>query len=571
MMKRIIGIGIWSALLGLALAVALAQDEPPEPAKTPPARSQNSSGEQVVQIEISKAVLEGELPLTLSRAVELALERNPALTVEKIHLEQARGKIEEEKGYYDPLFNLRASLGSRDNVVASRFYPTGVYIDDERAQGVGIQTRIYGGGRFSIDLDYKRLKSTSNTQTLSPQYSANFGLTFVQPLLRDFGWDVSFTRIRVAEKGEEIAEHVLWQRISQLIQQVEEAYWNLIFLRQDAEVKKTSLEFAQELLKQSEALFRADRIAGVSVLEARAGVAGRKEALITAENETKKFEDRLKVFLHIGLDKVNLTPSDKLSFAPLQMNLEKSLELALAQRPEMIGMKIELEQRELEKKFAANQTLPRLDFTAQYGMAGLSGRPNKTCVDPTATVCVPVGRSVDGSVFAGQTRPSDAFDRFFTRNPFDNWSVELKLQVPLWNRTAEAQLSDANLRLSESKTRIRALRDQIEAEVRDAIRETSTAATRIDASREAVKFAEAQLTAARQKFEAGLTTSYEVLQVLNDLAKFRTSEIKALMDHNVGSSKVRLAEGSVLEKHNIELKKPPRFVFNDNPPKAPPP
>ncbi len=86
-----------------------------------------------------------------------------------------------------------------------------------------------------------------------------------------------------------------------------------------------------------------------------------------------------------------------------------------------------------------------------------------------------------------------------------------------------------------------------------------------------MKFAEAQLSAARQKFEAGLATGYEVLQVLNDLARFRTSEIKALMDYHVGSSKVRLAEGSVLAKHNIELKKPPRFVFNDNPSKAPSP
>src|SRR5262249_46490200 len=147
-------------------------------------------------------------------------------------------------------------------------------------------------------------------------------------------------------------------------------------------------------------------------------------------------------------------------------DLQRSLQLALRQRPEILALQKEFEQREIEKKFAANQTLPRLDFTAQYGMMGLSGKPNKTCVDPFAPVCLPVGDFVNNSIFEGETRPKDAFDRFFTRNPFDNWAVELRLQIPLWNQTAKAQLSGANLRLIETKTRLGALREQIEAEVR---------------------------------------------------------------------------------------------------------
>src|SRR5262249_2221198 len=160
------------------------------------------------------------------------------------HVEQAREKILEEKGYYDPTFNLRASIGSKDNVVASRFYPTGLYIDEQRGQGIGLQARTYTGGRFGIDLDFQRLKSSSTTQTLSPQYGATFAFFFSHALLRDFGWDVNLTRIRVAQKGEEIAEHSLAQKVSQLIQQVEETYWNIFFLGQDLEVKRRSLELA---------------------------------------------------------------------------------------------------------------------------------------------------------------------------------------------------------------------------------------------------------------------------------------------------------------------------------------
>jgi outer membrane protein TolC len=160
--------------------------------------------------------------------------------VEKIHLEQAREKILEEKGYHDPSVNLSASIGSKDNVVASRFFPSGLYIDEQRAQGIGLQARTSTGGRFGIALDFTRLKSSSNTQTLSPQFGATFAFSFSHALLRDFGWDVNLTRIRVAQKGEEITEYSLAQKVSQLIQQVEETYWNIFFLHQDLEVKRRS-------------------------------------------------------------------------------------------------------------------------------------------------------------------------------------------------------------------------------------------------------------------------------------------------------------------------------------------
>jgi outer membrane protein len=388
-------------------------------------------------------------------------------------------------------------------------------------------------------------------------------------LLRDFGWGVNTTRLRVAQLGEPIAERTLAQKTAQLVQQVEEGYWSLLYLRQDLEVRKNGYIIAQELLKRSEDLFRAGRVAAVSVLEARSGVASREEALIVAEREYNRFEDRLKLLLNLDLGKTNVSLLDLPNKEPVTLDSAKSIETAFKERPEIQGLQLELEQRELEQKFAANQTLPRLDFTAQYGMNGISGRPNKTCsdprlIDPSTGACVPVGNSVDGSIFAGERRPKDAFDRFFTHNPFDNWSVELKLQIPLWNRTANAQLSDANLRLSETKVRLRATRDQVETEVRDAVREITTAKRRMDAAHETVKFVEDQLAGSRKKFEAGLGSSYEVLQVIEDLEKARSNENRAVLDYNVGQSKLRLAENSVLAYFNIELKKTPRYNFIDN-------
>ncbi len=513
-------------------------------------------------VDLNQRPISGPLTLTLSDAVTLALERNPSLKVEKIHIEQSRGKIVEEQGGFDTLINVKGTAARRDNLVASRFYPTGFYFDSEQSPSVSIEAHSFSGGRFTAGLDYKRLVSTSNTQTLSPQYSANLTFSFMQPLLRDFGRSVNNTRIQVAQKGTEIAENNLFQRISQLIQSVEESYWNLVFLRENLEIKKSSLDVAQGLLTQSEGLLRAGIVAPVSVLEAQSGVAGREEDVITSESEMKRFEDRLKILLWIDLAQVDVTPKDAPLEAPVDFDEAAIIDNALRQRPELLGLQKEVEQREIELKYAENQTKPRLDLTGQYGQSGISGRPSTTCIDPNSVICEPVGNTISGSVFAGLTQVDDPFSRIFSRHPFDNWTVEMKLQIPIGNRTADARKSQASLQVLESGTRLHAVRDQIAMEIRDAFREIQTSRKRIDAARETIKFLEDQLDGTRKRLEAGLASSYDVLRVLADLNRARSNERKAVMDYNVGQSKLRLAEASNLARYNVELTTPPRYVFD---------
>jgi outer membrane protein TolC len=505
------------------------------------------------RIDLQISPLNGELSLTLRDAIDLALARNPNLAIEKIRLEQAREKINEQKGNYDSLINFRTLAGRHDNVVASRFYPTGLYIDSEQAQSVGYESKNQMGGRINVALDYRRLVSTSNTQTLSPQYSATLNVTLTQSLLRDFGREIGTTQIRVAEKEKEIAEQNIYHRVSQLIQQVEEAYWSLAFLRQNLEARKRSLKFARGLLEQNEALLSAGRVAPVSVLEARSGVAAHEEEELNAESQMKKFEDRLKVLLRIDLASASITPVNISEPQTVAFDPGRSVAAALRRRAEIQALQREVEQREIERKFAANQKKPRLDVTLQYGVAGLAGRPNPTCLDPTSPVCEPVGSNVNGTVFADEKTPKDAFASMLWRKPFDAWSVDVKFEMPLGNNAAKSRLAEADLQLLESNTRLRAARDQVESEIRDAMRETLAAQKRIDAARENVVFVEDQLEGTRRKFEAGLSSSYDVLQVLEEVDKARTIEYKAVMDFNIGQSKVRLAEASTLEKYNIAI------------------
>jgi outer membrane protein TolC len=517
------------------------------------------------QVGLRPATNTGSLMLSLEEAVRLAVENNPTLKVEKIRVEQARSRIAEQNGEFYPLFNSTTTFSRRDNIVASRFYPTGLYTDAQQGQSIGLEGRTRTGGRATLTLSYAQLRSTSNTQTLSPQFSTNVIFSFTHSLLRDFGRSVVETRLSVAEKSALIAENNLFSRLSQMIQRVEETYWNLAFLMKDLDEKKRSLDSAREFLTQNESLLRAGRVASVSVTQARAGVAEREEAVIRSQANVDQYKDRLKSLLWLDLATTDVIPTEDGERLPPGLDAAKSLETAVLRRPEMLALQRELEERQIELKFAANQKRPRLDLTAQYGNAGLAGFPSPTCLDPTSPLCIPVGSNVAGSILSEKTARADAFKDLVSRNPFENWSVELKFQLPLGKTAAHAQYDEASLRQLETETNLAAMKDQISMEIRAAVRDAQAAEKRIDAARQAIVYVEDQLDGMRQQLGAGLVSSYDVVKALDEVDRARTTQLQAMMDFNVALSKVRLAEASGFFRYNIDLAQAPRYTFQPAP------
>ena len=519
------------------------------------------------QVGLRPSPTTGPLSLSLEEAVRLAIENNPTLKVEKIRVEQSRSRVDGQRGEFYPLLNSTTNFLRRDNIVASRFYPTGLYTDQQESQSIGVEGRTHTGGKLSLTLSYAQLKSSSNTQTLSPQFATNLVFSFTHSLLRDFGRSIVDTRIRVAEKGAAIAENNLFSKVSQMIQRVEETYWNLAFLLRDLDEKKRSVDSAREFLTQNENLLRAGRVAAVNVTQARAGVAEREEAVIRSQTNVDQYKDRLKSLLWLDLASTDITPTENAERQPPGLDAQESLKTAVLRRPEILALQRELEERQIELKFAANQKRPRLDFTGQYGTAGLAGFPNPTCLDPTSVLCIPVGSNVSGSILADKTARSDAFKDLVSRNPFENWSVELKFQLPLGNQAAEAQYSEATLRQLETETNLKAMRDQVAMEIRASVRDAQAAQKRIEAAREVITYVEDQLTGMRQQLGAGLVSSYDVIKALDEVDRARTTQLQAEMDYNVALSKIRLAEASGFFRYNIDLAQAPRYTFEPGPTK----
>ena len=101
------------------------------------------------------------------------------------------------------------------------------------------------------------------------------------------------------------------------------------------------------------------------------------------------------------------------------------------------------------------------------------------------------------------------------------------------------------------KLELRQLEETALVEVDDAAAAVTTGLERVNATKEARTYAEQALAAEQRKLENGKSTSFVVLQLQRDLTNARNAAIQALMDYNQQCAALALAEGAMLERHDV--------------------
>src|SRR5205814_759810 len=81
-------------------------------------------------------------------------------------------------------------------------------------------------------------------QQLRPQYKPVFELSVVQPLLQNFGWDFSYLVVRVAEQTAEASFYTYKAQLTDFVELVIEAYWNIVGARANLAVQRASKALA---------------------------------------------------------------------------------------------------------------------------------------------------------------------------------------------------------------------------------------------------------------------------------------------------------------------------------------
>ncbi|MEE8282893.1 MAG: TolC family protein, partial [candidate division NC10 bacterium] len=342
------------------------------------------------------------------------------------------------------------------------------------------------------------------------------------------GVDINRTQIKIAENDREISLDRFRETIMDVVTQIQDVYWDLVFAIDNLKVQKRSLRLAQELAEVNRARVRAGVAAPVDIIQAEADIAAREARVTVAEKRLRDQEDHLKVVLNIpkqGEWGGAVHPADPARFSPVSPDLPGAVADALRMRPEYEAAKIGLSNKELNFRFTRNQLLPDLSFQGGVGINGLSA------LDPSY---------------------GDALDDLGSGNNF-SYSAGLVITIPLGNRAARAEFVKAQLEVQQAQVSLRNLELEITAEVREAVRRIERDAKLVAETRATRALREEQLRIEQLRLEAGVSTTFEVLRFQRDLAVAQSAEVRTVTDHKKAVANLDRVRGVALEKHRIQM------------------
>jgi len=491
---------------------------------------------------------EKTLSLTLEDCILKTLKNNYDLAVQVMNPELSDIAVSLAQEKFLP--NLSFSYNHRDTNQASYSWldATGKVIQLSDNYSAQVVQEIPFGGNVTLSLTGSKTDTNSRFQTINPRYGTALTLSFSQPLLRDFGLRMSRREIVVAQNNYDISEKQFAKFVQDLVYQVEQAYWNLVYGIENLKVRQQSLKLAEELLEKNRRSVEVGTLAPIEILNAQADVASREADILDAQVLLKNYEDVLKAVINLAADtpdsgQLSLVPADRPAFEKVEANLDQAMATAVANRPDLTASQVDIQNKEINLSYARNQLLPDLSLTAQYWSPGVSG--SQILYENNDPLFGAIIGTLPGNV-------SQALkDTFKFR--YQNWSLGLTLSIPLNTIFSRAYAAQARVSLDQALASFKAQEQQLALEVRSAVRGVETNYMRAEAYRVARELAQKRMEAEEEKLRVGLSTNYFVLQYQRDLANQQSMELKALIDYNLSLAKLAQVTGLSLKNKNISL------------------
>ena len=545
-----------AALLSAAALTAAAQDEPAAPAPRPAGVIEVRTTVVPVPDAPELVVEDGTVRMQLEEAVLIALRRNLDLAVERYSHEQTLVDVVGAEGIYDLFASGQATYSEDDAPSVSQVAGVPVLSTNNRDLAFSLAQLTPWGGEARYRLFASRTATNSQDLLVNPRYFGQSGVEFEQPLLRGFGRLATERPILLARLGAGTSRELFEQRVATVLQQVEDAYWNLVESREQLVVARESLALARELHDRNRIQVDVGTLAPIELVQSEATIAEREEGIISAEAAAADASDRLLELLNLPramIDDLAVEPVTEPDTEPLDVDLEQAIETALAERSEVRQQQIEVERLELESRFAHNQKLPQADVVVSYGSAGVAGRGQ-----------IP---QADGTFQRLDTDIADALDDVLGRD-FDGWSLGVLFAVPIQNRTGRARATVADLDLEQGRTQLEQVELSVVTEVRTAARAVRTALQQIESARASVTLQERNLDAERRRYENGMSDSFRITEIQNDLTGARSRLVGAVAAYRRALTDYYRTIGRLLEEHGVvlagpvEVELPPRRVFS---------
>jgi outer membrane protein len=457
---------------------------------------------------------------------------------------------------YDPILTGTLQLDRFSQKASSAFIGVPVLAQNTSTVDFGYAQGFATGTSLTVGFNNTRTTTNSPFTTLSPQLNSNFKATLTQHLLQGLGFLPNRRFIIIARNNRELTDVAFRLQITTTVDQIQNMYWDLVNAYENVKVQQDALALADRTLSDNKKQVQIGTLAPIEVVRAQSQVATSQQALIVAKTNLELQQLLMKNALSRSVQDPTLIdaeviPTDTMRPLPDQA-LATSQDLmgdALAHRPELLESRIDLKSREVSMQAVRNSLLPSVDLFAYYGGSGLGGsfNPNTpVCTSPTQQFCtqpadIPPSISYGGTIH--QLFNSTAPDK----------GVGLSLNIPIRNRTAQANQIRSQLEFRQAQLRLQQVENEIRIEVRNAQFALQQNRASVAAAQAAVDLAQESLDAEQKKYALGASTSTLVLQQSSALPPGRPTRGAAPAAYEKARVELDRATGLLLEHNGIDL------------------
>lgn len=456
--------------------------------------------------------------LTLEECIARAMKQNFDLQIQAYDTANAKESLIISRAGFDPTFTATTSKSvSQADVAATTLVGTRSELTDTR---LGVNQKVVTGATVNLSGSLDRSETNNTFSTLNPAYTADLSLSVKQPLLKNAGTTVNRAGINRAEIGVTRANLNFQARLLQVVRDTENAYYNLVFAREQLKVRNSSLALAERLFQENTTRKNTGVATDLDVLQAEVGVANARRGVIEAEKSVRDRQDDLLNL--IGQFEFNQTLGE-VSLPTTEIavpDFRKSFDLARDQQPDYLSSKAAIQQLEIDVASSKSAALPSLDLGGSVGY-NAKDRSSSRALD----------RVPDGDGYA--------------------WQVDLSLSVPWGMRSEKAQYRTAKNNLLREQSRLQQLEQNLMVQVRGAVRTVETNLESVQIAAKATILSEKQYELEKARFDAGLSTSRLVLEALDSLEQARVNELQSRVNLRTALAELHRLEGSSLDRYGI--------------------
>ena len=553
---------------------------------------------------LEQLIHDGKLMLSLQDAVELALENNLDIAVQRYYPWVADAGILKASaggpGYstpganfssssanlnlpsYDPQFNSSVSIADNSTPVNNPFISgTGTAqlaaLKSHATQFTNQYLQNFETGtNLTVNWNNTRSSSTSTANFFNPAVQSTLSIGFSQSLLNGFGVTVNTRNLRIAKNNRRIADWAFALQAITTITNTINAYWELVYARENVKVEQQAVTVSEKLYNDNKKQLGVGTMAPLDVTRAESEFATDRQNLIVAQ--TVQFQDEQILLNAISKDPlapslihVEIITTDQPKQPELieAASFDDSIKEAFAKRPDLQEQVLNMKNGDIDVEATRKALLPTATLSAQYTSLGLAGnsaiKGASTIIssgipivdangNPISVGGVPIFESTTVTPRTGTNQDgfTSAQSQIF-HSQFPEFLAQLTLNLPLRNRSAQADNARALLVQRQLETQLRQLKNAALLDVRNTYIALTQDRAQVEAASKARELQQQTFDAEQKKYRLGASTVYNVILTQRDLITAQGTELRALANLEEAKANYERALGRTLEVNHVTI------------------